>query len=154
MKKSFLVLLLIGSTILANAQSKITLEDIYKNCTFRTKSVQGLRSMNDGKTYVSIEVDPATQDRFVARNNYKDGEIAERLFSQSDLVYEDLKLPIGTDFSENEEKILIAHEKEAIYRRSSKAYYYVFDIQTKKITPVSKKEGSKCMLPFRQMPRK
>lgn len=148
MKRPFLVLLFIASTLITYAQSKITLEDIYKNGTFRTKSVQGLRSMNDGKTYVSIEVDPATQDRFVARNNYKDGEIAERLFSQGDLIYEDLKLPIGTDFSENEEKILIAHEKEAIYRRSSKAYYYVFDIQSKKITPVSQKEGKQMYATF------
>lgn len=148
MKRYFLVLFLIGATCLANAQSEITLEDIYKKGTFRTKSVQGLRSMNDGKTYVSIEIDTATQDRFVARNNYKDGEIAERLFSQADLVYEDIKLPIGTDFSANEEKILIAHEREAIYRRSSKAYYYVFDIKSKKITPVSTKEGKQMYATF------
>lgn len=148
MKRYFLALFLIGATCLANAQSEITLEDIYKKGTFRTKSVQGLRSMNDGKTYVSIEIDTATQDRFVARNNYKDGEIAERLFSQADLVYEDIKLPIGTDFSANEEKILIAHEREAIYRRSSKAYYYVFDIKSKKITPVSTKEGKQMYATF------
>lgn len=148
MKRYFLVLFLIGATCIANAQSEITLEDIYKNGTFRTKSVQGLRSMNDGKTYVSIEIDTATQDRFVARNNYKDGEVAERLFSQGDLVYEDIKLPIGTNFSANEEKILIAHEREAIYRRSSKAYYYVFDIKSKKITPVSTKEGKQMYATF------
>lgn len=148
MKRYFLVFLLINTTLLGNAQSKITLEDIYKDGTFRTKSVQGLRSMNDGKTYVSIEVDDATKDRFVARNNYKDGKIAERLFSQSDLVYEDIKLPIGTDFSSNEEKILIEHEREAIYRRSSKAYHYVFDIKSKTITPVSKKEGKQLYATF------
>lgn len=148
MKRYFLVILLIGGTLLTNAQEKITLEDIYKKGTFRTKSVQGLRSMNDGKTYVSIEVDTATQDRFVARNNYKDGEVAERLFSQADLVYKNIKLPIGTDFSANEEKILIAHEKESIYRRSSKAYYYVFDIKSKITTPVSTKEGKQMYATF------
>lgn len=152
MNKFLLLFLFLGSTVFGDAMAqttkKITLEDLYKTGTFRTNGVRGFRSMNDGKTYVSIETDQASKERFVSRNNYADGKMVEKLFSDKDLVYKDLKLPIGTDFSADEQKVMIAHEQEAIYRRSSKAYYYVFDLKTKKITPVSQKEGKQMYASF------
>src|SRR5690606_23630109 len=48
----------------------------------------------------------------------------------------------------DEKKLMIAYENEAIYRRSSKAYHYAFDLQTKKITPISKKEGKQLYATF------
>ncbi len=148
MNKLLLVLLLIGSTVMAQTSKEITLEDIYSKGTFSTKSVSGLRSMKDGKTYVSIETDPITKERFVAKNNYSDGEIAERLFSEKELVFNDIKLQIGTNFSDNERKVLIAYQNEPIYRRSSKAYYYVFDLDTRKVSPVSTQEGKQQYATF------
>lgn len=148
MNKLLLVFLLIGSTVMAQTSKEITLEDIYLKGTFATKSVYGLRSMKDGKTYVSIETDPSTKERFVAKNNYSDGKIAERLFSENELVYKGIKLQIGTDFSDNERKVLIAYQNESIYRRSSKAYYYVFDLDTRKVSPVSTQEGKQQYATF------
>ena len=148
MNKLILVFLLLGSTVMAQTTKNITLDDIYRKGTFGTKGVYGLRSMNDGKTYVSIEYDTEKKERFVARNNYHDGKIAEKLFSENELVYQDIKLSIGTNFSDNERKVLIAHQNEAIYRRSSKAYYYVFDLETRKVTPVSTTEGKQQYATF------
>jgi dipeptidyl-peptidase-4 len=148
MNKLLLVFLLIGSTVMAQTSKEITLEDIYRKGTFATKSVYGLRSMKDGKTYVSIETDPATKERFVAKNNYSDGKMAEKLFSENELVYKGIKLQIGTDFSDNERKVLIAHQNDPIYRRSSKAYYYVFDLDTRKVTPISTQEGKQQYATF------
>jgi dipeptidyl-peptidase-4 len=148
MNKLLLVFLLIGSTVMAQTSKEITLDDIYRKGTFATKSVYGLRSMKDGKTYVSIETDPATKERFVAKNNYSDGKMAEKLFSENELVYKGIKLQIGTDFSDNERKVLIAHQNEPIYRRSSKAYYYVFDLDTRKVSPISNQEGKQQYATF------
>lgn len=148
MNKLLLVFLLIGSTVMAQTSKEITLEDIYRKGTFATKSVYGLRSMKDGKTYVSIETDPATKEKFVAKNNYSDGKMAEKLFSENELVYKGIKLQIGTDFSDNERKVLIAHQNEPIYRRSNKAYYYVFDLDTRKVTPISTQEGKQQYATF------
>lgn len=148
MNKLLLAFLLLGSTVMAQSSKEITLEDIYQKGTFSTKGVYGLRSMKDGKTYVSIETDPITKERFVAKNNYSDGEIAEKLFSEKELVFQDINLQIGTNFSENERKVLIAHQNEAIYRRSSKAYYYVFDLDTRKVSPVSNQEGKQQYATF------
>lgn len=136
-----LLFLLLGGMAFAQSPKEITLEDIYKKGVFRTESVRGLRSMQDGKTYVSIQTDPQTGERFVARNNYKDGKIAEKLFSQSELKYKGKQLGLSTDFSENERKVVIADEREPIYRRSSKAYFYIFDLDTRKVTPVSTQPG-------------
>lgn len=148
MNKLLLVFLLIGSTVMAQTSKEITLDDIYRKGTFATKSVYGLRSMKDGKTYVSIETDPATKEKFVAKNNYSDGKMAEKLFSENELVYKGIKLQIGTDFSDNERKVLIAHQNEPIYRRSNKAYYYVFDLDTRKVTPISTQEGKQQYATF------
>lgn len=137
MKKSLAILMLMGTTSFAQTPKKITLEDIFQEGTFDTKTVSGLRSLNDGKTYVSIEKNPETNLKYVARNNYKDGKIISAIFSEKDLLYKGKKLPISTQFNEDESKVMIADEEEAIYRRSSKANYYVFDIATKTVTEVS-----------------
>lgn len=141
MNKLLLVFLLLGSTVMGQTSKEITLEDIYQKGTFSTKSVYGLRSMNDGKTYVSIEYDSITKERFVAKNNYSDGKLAEKLFSEKELMYNDIQLEVGTNFSDNESKVLIAYQSEPIYRRSSKAYYYVFDLDKREVKPISTKEG-------------
>ncbi len=148
MNKLLLVFLLLGSTVMAQSTKEITLEDIYKKGTFTTKGVSGLRSMKDGKTYVSIETDSITNERFVAKNNYSDGKIAEKLFTEKELVFNGINLQIGTNFSDNERKVLIAYQNEPIYRRSSKAYYYVFDLDTRKVSPVSTKEGKQQYATF------
>src|SRR5690606_1135175 len=44
-----------------------------------------------------------------------------------------------TNFNENESKVLLAADEEAIYRRSTKANYFVYDLKSKKITEVSSK---------------
>jgi dipeptidyl-peptidase-4 len=137
MKKSLAILMLMGSTSFAQTPKKITLEDIFQKGTFDTKTVSGLRSLNDGKTYVSIETNPETHLKYVARNNYRDGKPVGAIFSEKDLFFKGKKLPISTDFNEDESKVMIADEEEPIYRRSSKANYYIFDIATKKVTEVS-----------------
>jgi dipeptidyl-peptidase-4 len=43
----------------------------------------------------------------------------------------------GFEFSGDETKILFSTDEEAIYRRSSKANYYIYDIKTGKIFPLS-----------------
>ncbi|TCK80973.1 S9 family peptidase [Albibacterium bauzanense] len=156
MNKFIFIFFLLGNYALAQTpkpitledSKKITLEDIYKNNTFKTNVVAGFRSMNDGKSYVSIETNPITKERFVARRNYSDGKISEELFSEKDLTYNNIKLPIGTDFSPDEKKVLIAYQSEKIYRYSTKAFYYVLDLQTKKISPVSNNKEKQLYATF------
>jgi dipeptidyl-peptidase-4 len=52
--------------------------------------------------------------------------------------------------SSNEQKILIETDPEQIYRRSSRAENFVYDIKTKKLTKLSA-GGKQSFATFRQM---
>ena len=137
--KKILLLLLISTSVFAQSKKSFTLEDVFKKGTFSTKGMRGLRSMKDGNTYLTVETDEKTKVRYVAKNNYLDGKQNSILFKETDLVFNGKNLPISTDFNDNETKVLIPVDEEAIYRRSSKANYFVYDLLTKKITEVSDK---------------
>jgi len=137
--KKILILLLISTSVFGQSKKMFTLEDVFKKGTFSTKGMRGLRSMQDGNTYLSVETDEKTKVRYVAKNNYLDGKQNSILFKETDLVYKVDTLPISTNFNDNETKILIPVGEEAIYRRSSKANYFVYDLLSKKITEVSAK---------------
>jgi dipeptidyl-peptidase-4 len=137
--KKILILLLISTSVFGQSKKMFTLEDVFKKGTFSTKGMRGLRSMQDGNTYLSVETDEKTKVRYVAKNNYLDGKQNSILFKETDLVYKGDTLPISTNFNDNETKILIPVGEEAIYRRSSKANYFVYDLLSKKITEVSAK---------------
>lgn len=137
MKRPLIILMLMGSTAFAQSSRTITLEDIFQKGTFDTKTVSGLRSSKDGKTYISIANNPETKISYVAKSNYSDGKIISALYTEKDILYKGKKLPLSTNFNEDETKVLIAADSEPIYRRSSKANHYVFELSTKKIIEVS-----------------
>ena len=129
-------LFLIVGTISASAQEKknFELEDLYMRSTFSTKGVRGMNSMKDGKTYGSFEKG--------ALNiyNYKTGKLVNTLFSINDLVLPGDSLPIrlqNYELSQNEDKVLCLTEMEYIYRHSFHATYYVYDMKTKTLQPLS-----------------
>jgi dipeptidyl-peptidase-4 len=118
------------------AQTKdITLEDIFKG-TFSARTIQSLPSMKDGRSYVSAKINKDKQ-RYIAKNSYSSGEELQSLFIESDLVLNGVQFDLSTDFSNDEKLVMLSKDEEQIYRHSSKANYYVFNIATKKITPVS-----------------
>ena len=138
MKTKYLLisLFLVMGTLLASAQEKknFELEDLYARPTFYAKSVRGMNSMKDGKTYASFEKGQLNI------YNYKTGKLEKTLFGIADLVIEGEELPIGLqdyELSANEDKMLCATEMESIYRHSYHATYYIYDFKTKTLQPLS-----------------
>lgn len=138
MKVKYLLisLFLAVGTFSATAQEKknFELEDLYMRSTFSTKGVRGMNSMKDGKTYGSFEKG--------ALNiyNYKTGKLVNTLFSINDLVLPGDTLPIrlqNYELSQNEDKVLCLTDMEYIYRHSFHATYYVYDMKTKTLQPLS-----------------
>ncbi len=120
----------------------ITLEDIWKNYTFSAESVRGLRSMNDGLHYTVLE--RTENGSALVKYNYKSGKKLSTLINPEDLKIGETTLKMNAyEFSADEKKVLIATELESIYRRSTKAYYYILDLKTKEIQKLS--EGDKQM---------
>jgi dipeptidyl-peptidase-4 len=134
MRKLFIIGLLITASTHSYGQKKsITLEDIWKKGTFKNKSVIGLNSMNDGNHYSTLE------DGKIMRYEYAKIAVPEVIIDEKELKVNDKPIHIDTyQFGGNETKLLIATETEKIYRYSTIENYYVYDIPTKSLTPVSK----------------
>lgn len=138
MKNKYLLisLFLVFGTLSASAQEKknFELEDLYLRPTFSAKSVRGMNSMKDGKTYASFEKGQLNI------YNYKSGKLEKTLFGIADLTMHPDSLPIGLqdyELSANEDKMLCVTEIENIYRHSYHASYYVYDFKTKTLQPLS-----------------
>lgn len=107
----------------------ITIDEIYRNYSFYPNSIDNLRSMNDGLFYTTLE-----EGNSITRWDYATGEKAGIIFK---LNNPDIKGINDYVFSADEKKILISTAKERIYRRSFRADYYIYDIDSKTLTPLS-----------------
>ena len=137
MKKIFVFVFAFWS-LHAFGQQNITVEDIYSG-KFRQESVTGVKWMNDGQFY------SAREGSNVVKMDLTTGEMVEYIVKG-----EDLQPSIQWDsysFSADEKKLLFRTEFEAIYRRSFKANYYIYNIESKKLLPLSE-EGKQSYATF------
>jgi dipeptidyl-peptidase-4 len=144
-KYRFIVLasiLAISTCSLFAQGQRITLEDLFRKGTFNAKSVRGITSMNDGASYLAFE-----KGERIVKYSYKTGEELSILFDVKEHELKALEDLSGYSISPNEERILLETESEAIYRHSFVATYFVYDISTKKITPLSS-EGKQQLATF------
>ena len=137
-KSLFFTALLIGFSTLIIAQEKgkaITMSDIWSSGKFYPKMVRGLNPMNDGATYAVLE------DSLLNVYTYKKGEKVKTLLNTKKLIPEGSDTPIrmgSYEMSPDETKLLIPTETESIYRHSSKSNYYIYELESGKLYPLSK----------------
>jgi dipeptidyl-peptidase-4 len=122
------------STSLAQ-QKEISLEDIWGG-TFRTERLDALRSLNNGTEYSVLNYDRDQKISTIDVYDYKSGEKTRTLVNTKDLA--DIDYIIDYEFSESESKLLLSTKLEQIYRHSSLGTYYVYDLNSKSLTLVSK----------------
>ena len=108
MRKFLFVLFFLPLAAIAQ-KKQITLEDLYKTATFRGEFVPGFAG--------------ETMDSLLDAANIKD--LSGKKLPLSDYAVTDDK-----------KKVLIYTNREAIYRRSSKAYSYVYDLQSNKLVKI------------------
>ncbi len=141
--KKILMVAFVATAFTCVAQKKdIRLEDIWAQPTFRFDYVYGLNSMKDGEHYSSIDETTGNVDEY----DYASGKKAATILKVADLVPEGKKDPIQMEdyqFSDDEGKLLLPTESDAIYRHSEKSNYYVYDRKSKKLMKLS--EGGKQM---------
>jgi len=126
----------------ATSAKKISLEDIWKNGTFRQKGVYGILSMNDGIHYTTRE--QVGEQSYIVKFKYESGEVVDTLLRSEWLVEAKTAKKIelgGYGFSDDETKIMLPTDVERIYRHSTRETNYIWDIKTKTLSLLS--EGSK-----------
>ena len=129
--KNIFTWMLLSLVVVASAQ-ELTLEDIWRSGKYRQKSVYGIRSMNDGLHYTTL--DNTEDGKVINRYRYESGELVDAILSEADLKEmtgtEDARIE-GYRFTANEDFLLITFDAERIYRRSSKEKYYIVDLENK-----------------------
>jgi dipeptidyl-peptidase-4 len=130
MMKKFIYLFILLIWALPNytqAQEEVTTADIWQTYRFITKSVNGVNWTKDGQYYTS------QNDRYIIKYNISTGNPVDTLYGKEGAP-EDYVQFDGYSFSPQENKIMLSSGSEAIYRRSSKAFFYIYDITKKEIT--------------------
>lgn len=111
---------------------EITLEDIWAKGTFRSKSIDEIRSMKNGENYCILKREG------IEKYAYSTGKKIEQIVSFSDLKFKtENEYVFDYRFNQDESKLLLATNPEFIYRRSYLANYYIYDIKTKQLASVN-----------------
>ena len=121
MKKYFLLCTLF---VLALSQNELTaqinLEKIWQNYDYLPDRVPGFKFMNNGQHSTRLK------DNNVVKFDLISGERKEAILKANDIEADNFNGKISRyTFSEDEKYIMIESQRESIYRRSSKAFFFV-----------------------------
>ncbi|MCL6216850.1 S9 family peptidase [Zunongwangia pacifica] len=135
--KILVLLMMMAASVATSQEKNITLEEIWSG-KFSQQHLQSLQSLNNGVEYVVLNHDPDSGNSSVDVYSYETGEKTRTLVDTKDL--KGLKSFQAFSLSQDESKMLLATDPQPIYRRSSKAIFYIFDIKSKKLTKLSDKK--------------
>ena len=115
------------------AQEQIQLEQIWKTYDFVSNRVPGFRFMNDGKHYTRLA------KSVIKKYDLTTGEFVEDILKGKDLAGNNgFSGKISAyRFNSDESKIILESDSESIYRRSSKANFYVYDRRSKTLKAIN-----------------
>lgn len=126
-----LLFFLIGAVSAQNKQ--FTLEEIWSGA-FRTSFLDDLHSMKDGEHYTVLNYDRNARTTSVDKYNYKTSKKVATLVNSGDL--NGLRYFEGYSFNNDESKILLSTNVQSIYRHSTLAKYFVYDLESKTLEEV------------------
>ncbi len=140
----FLLVFVFYLPLQAQQKKTLELEDLFASNYFSPNSVQGINWMQNGQYYTTMSSDEESGKLLIKKYDITTGQEVEVLFDNQDIQGWVNQEPFT--FSEyslgpDEKNILLATEVESIYRRSSKAYYYLYNIASKEIKQIH--EGGK-----------
>ena len=122
----FLFLLI---TAMAFAQKQITIDDIWTNGVYRTKGVPGFRFMDDGRHYTQLK------QNYLVKFDLTTGNATDTLINFNTLSFpDDRKQVEDYSFNDDESQLLLTTGGESIYRHSTKAWTYIYNPSSNKLT--------------------
>ncbi len=122
-------------TLFAQGGKQITLEDIWKNSTFKVKDVPGFKAMKDGKHYTQIDRD--SNSLSIRMYNLETGAREKTLFESGMLNYGKKDVSVEDYvFSSDEKRMLLFTSGENVYRHSAYYHVFIFDIASREVAMV------------------
>ena len=128
----FAILLFIGFSCFS--QQKITIEDIYRG-TFRTKGMDELQSQKNTNQYTVLNFDRTSKTTQIDLYDFATLKKISTLIDSKNFK----ELENGIDsytFSSDEKSILIANNTSPIFRHSFTADYFLYNVDTKKLSKI------------------
>lgn len=132
----------LGSYAQTDAQAaekkKLTDQEIWYSRTFSGDYVGGLASMNDGEHYSVL--DQSDKGQRIDKYAYRTGNKVGTILGPEAFVPAGAKEAIqisSYSFNSDESKVILATDEESIYRYSTKGNYYLYDLETKKLVPLT-----------------
>jgi dipeptidyl-peptidase-4 len=140
MKKLTFATFLWVASLMAWAQEKpaLTIEDIFQKGTFAQNSVHGVNWMQNGQFYTS-ELHLPTGE-YIVKYQITNGQIVDTLANINQIIQNNsagMKSYNTYQLNPDETQLLLQSETQGIYRRSTKANYFIYDLKTKKLTRLS-----------------
>ena len=133
-KNYFWVILLFFAMNVFGQQTKnqIALNDVVESWKFLPKSFGSILSLKDGEHFVKMD-----KHQNIIAYSFASGLFTDTLFSRS--FIHDTSFHHFSEFQLNntETAILFTTDEEEIYRHSFSANYWIFDLKTRKLTPLS-----------------
>ncbi len=130
-----------GSVAAQTESNALKLKDI-TNGAYSPQYIYGVNPMQDGETYTQLSDDR----KRIIRRSFKDGKEVGTVFDVATARGKKLNGIDGYIMSPDESRILIQTETKAIYRRSFTAVYYIYDVKSQKMEPLS--EGGPQQVPL------
>lgn len=137
MKKLFLSILLLFSLTVS---AQLTLESIWYSREYSPKYIPGFNSMNDGKSYCQLDMNP-NKSWSCNRYDFATGNKLSTIFSTDKMLLDSAPIAIESyNFSQDESKVLITNGFVSVYRHSGKSDTYVYDTKTGELLRISNKK--------------
>ncbi|AOZ98725.1 S9 family peptidase [Flavobacterium commune] len=131
MNYKLLPLVLFLLTLSVSGQQKITVESIYRGM-FRTQDMDELHSLKKTNQYAVLNYNQAAQSTHIDLFDFATLQKTATIIDTKD--HKDMPTIDSYTFDSNEKMLLLACNSSPIYRRSSTADYYLYDISKKELT--------------------
>jgi dipeptidyl-peptidase-4 len=138
MQRFFLILIALiwtFPTIIAQDNSKVTLDRIYTTNDFRQERLTPVQWMANGDEYVQVERNRYGK-QFVIKHNLKTG-VQETILTPGLLTPKDASDPLYVEkfsFSKDESKMLLFTNSARVWRANTRGDYWVYDLQKQTLT--------------------
>ena len=129
----FIAFLLL-TTFSVIGQQKITVEEIFTGA-YRTKGMDELQSMKNTNQYTVLNFDRVTRN--IQINLFDFATLRKVATLIDSRYYKELDGIDSYAFNASEKVILIGNNSQQIYRHSFLAYYFLYDLETKKLTKLA-----------------